>query len=251
MPQNTFLVKTIVELADSLVDEFDVIDLLTLLSNRCVEVLGVDASGVMLAAPGGELQVVASSSEEMRLLELLQVQANEGPCVDCYRSGETIANVSLESTDIIWPTFTPMAIAQGFRSVHCLPLKLRGQTLGALNLFQLNETLALEPSDWLIAKAFADIATIAILQYRTISDASILNAQLSTALNSRIVIEQAKGMIAQAAAVDMDIAFERLRNHSRNNNLGLTDVARSIVVGELDPFAFGVIATTVLSSENE
>ena len=232
--EDSSLIATFVELADSLVDDFDVIDLLTMLSNRCVDTLGVDASGVLLAAPGGELQVIASSSETMQMLELLQIQSNEGPCVDCFRSGEAIVNQSLAESRNLWPTFTPMALQEGYVSVYCLPLRLRGRSVGALNMFRSSDG-PFKPEDALVAKGFADIATIAILQYRTIHDAGILNEQLSNALNSRIVIEQAKGMISQANQCGMDNAFERLRAHSRNHNLGLTQVARSIVTGELAP----------------
>jgi GAF domain-containing protein len=235
MPRKeSLLISTIVELADSLVDDFDVIDLLTRLSNRCVETFGVDAAGVMLASPGGELQFIASSSESMRLLELLQLQSNEGPCVDCFTTGQAIVNRSLDSSADVWPTFAPKAIDEGFHSVHCLPLRLRGKSVGALNLFRKDQGL-LDSEDVALAQGFADIATIAILQHQTIHDAQALNDQLSNALNSRISIEQAKGMISQANGCDMLEAFGRLRSHSRNHNRGLTEVARSIVSGDLAP----------------
>ncbi len=137
MTRESLIIATLVELADNLVDEFDVIDVLTVLSDRCVEAMDVDAAGVMLASPTGELQFVASSSESMRVLELFQIQANEGPCVDCFNGGDAIVNHGLTEADERWPTFTPVALAHGYRSVHCLPLRLRGRTVGALNLFQL------------------------------------------------------------------------------------------------------------------
>jgi len=217
MARESLLVATLVELADNLVDNYDVIDILTLLSDRCVETVDVAAAGVMLALPGGDLQFVASSNESMRVLELFQIQANEGPCVDCYADGVPIINHELLDPDERWPRFTPLAIEQGFRSVHCLPMRLRGRTIGALNL----------------AQGLADVATIAILQHQLSMSAQLLNNQLSFALNSRIIIEQAKGMISQSTNCSMDEAFARLRTHARNHNLRLTDVATSIVGGQI------------------
>ncbi len=233
MARETLLVSTLVELADNLVDNYDVIDILTLLSGRCVETVDVASAGVMLALPGGELQYVASSSESMRLLELFQIQSNEGPCVDCYNGGVAIINHQLIDPDAHWPNFTPRAIASGFHSVHCLPMRLRGRTIGALNLFRTDEGL-LTPADVVVAQGLADVATIAILQHQSTLSARLLNDQLSFALNSRIIIEQAKGMVSQSAQCDMDTAFARLRNHARNNNLRLTDVATSVVEGTLN-----------------
>lgn len=235
MARESLLISTLVELADNLVDNFDVIDVLTVLSDRCVDAIDVDAAGVMLASPGGDLQFVASSSESMRILELLQIQADEGPCVDCFKSGIAIVNHSLaDRDDRRWPQFTPRAIAHGFRSVHCLPMRLRGRTIGALNLFR-TEPGSLDHEDVIVAQGLADVATIAILQHRSSVDARVLNDQLSHALNSRIVIEQAKGMASQAAGCDMDQAFARLRAHARNHNARLTDVALSVVEGRIEP----------------
>jgi GAF domain-containing protein len=219
-------------LADNLVDHFDVIDILTLLSDRCVEALDVDAAGVLLASPGGELQFVASSSESMRVLELFQIQANEGPCVDCYRSGTPIVNLSLSESNGRWPLFTPRALEQGFRSVHSLPLRLRGRTIGALNLFRTLQG-PMGDDDVAAAQGLADVATIAILQHRASFDANALNEQLDNALTSRVVIEQAKGIITESTHCGMDQAFGRLRAHSRNHNEGLTGVASAIVAGTL------------------
>ncbi|HEV3187501.1 MAG TPA: GAF and ANTAR domain-containing protein [Acidimicrobiales bacterium] len=232
MARESLLIATLVELADNLVDDYDVIDVLTVLSDRCVEAIDVDAAGVMLASPGGELQFVASSSESMRVLELFQIQADEGPCVDCYRSGQAIVNHSLSEKDGRWPHFTPLALAQGFRSVHSLPMRLRGKTIGALNLFRTTQG-PMGGDDVVVAQGLADVATIAILQHRSSLDAHTLNEQLSNALNSRIVIEQAKGIISEAANCDMDHAFGRLRAHARNHNEGLTEVAWRLVEGTM------------------
>ena len=240
MARETLLITTLVELADNLVDDYDVIDVLTVLSDRCVETVDVDAAGVMLAWPGGELQYVASSSDSMRIIELFQIQVDEGPCVDCFNDGQPIVNHILNVDDGRWPRFTPRAIELGFTSVNCVPMRLRGRTIGALNFFGSHEgQLAVE--DVAVARGFADVATIAILQHQSSLNANTLNEQLSNALNSRIIIEQAKGMVRQAADSDMDEAFARMRGHARNHNEGLTDVAIAIVTGTLDPGTLDVL----------
>jgi GAF domain-containing protein len=241
MPNETLLVRTLVEMADGLVDEFDVVDLLTLLSGRCVEVLDVAAAGVMLATSDGSLQVVASSSDAMRTLELFQLQSNEGPCVECFRTGLAIVNVDLDALNRRWPLFTPRAVAAGFRSLHSLPMRLRGRTIGAMNMFQQAEG-SLQPNDVVAAQALADVATIVIVQHQAATDAQALNEQLQRALNSRIIIEQAKGKISESLGISMDEAFHRLRNHARNHNLRLTSLAEEIATGAtaasaLDPAA--------------
>jgi GAF domain-containing protein len=234
MTRESLLIATLVELADNLVDDYDVIDVLTVLTHRCVEAIDVDAAGVMLASPTGELQFVASSSESMRVLELFQLQTNEGPCVDCYRDGLAITNHALSESDGRWPLFTPRALAYGFRSVHSLPMRLRGRTIGALNLFRTHQG-TLTDEDAGMAQGLADVATIAILQHRSTLDAGVLNAQLNNALNSRIIIEQAKGMIRQSTNCPMDEAFNRLRNHARNHNEGLTDLASRVIGNSILP----------------
>jgi GAF domain-containing protein len=234
MTRESLLIATLVELADNLVDDYDVIDVLTVLTHRCVEAVDVDAAGVMLASPAGELQFIASSSEEMRVLELFQIQADDGPCVDCYRDGLAITNHALSESDGRWPLFTPKALAYGFRSVHSLPMRLRGRTIGALNLFRTHQGTLTE-EDAGMAQGLADVATIAILQHRSTLDATVLNAQLNNALNSRIIIEQAKGMVRQSTNCAMDEAFSRLRNHARNHNEGLTDVATRVISNSIRP----------------
>ncbi len=226
------LVQTFVELADSLVDDFDLVDLLTLVADRSVEVLDVAAAGLMVAGTDDELRVVASSSDAMRVLELFEVQTEDGPCPECYRTGVPIVNEQLTTVDHRWPEFAPRAVAAGFRSVHALPMRLRGQTIGALNLFRADEGL-LDDDDVRAAQAFADVATIAILSQRASAEAQAVNEQLTHALNSRVVIEQAKGMVAQHTGLDMEQSFVRFRAHARNHNLRLADVARSLIEGDL------------------
>jgi len=227
MPREALLARTFVELADSLVDDFDVVDLLTRLADRCVEIVDAIAAGLMLGSPDGELRVIASSSEAMRVLELLEVQAEEGPCIECYRTGEPALGAGVDEMCRRWPQFGPKAAEAGFHSVHALPMRLRGQTIGALNMFRSDER-PMQEIDIVAAQALADVATIAILQHRAASDAQVVNLQLTQALNTRIVIEQAKGVVAERAELDMDQAFTRLRRHARNHNLRLADVALSI-----------------------
>lgn len=234
MARESLLIASLVEIADNLVDDYDVIDVLTVLSARCVEAIDVDAAGVMLVSPEGELQFVASSSESMRVLELFQIQVDEGPCVDCYRDGTAIVNHELSESDGRWPRFTPRALEQGFRSVHSLPMRLRGRTIGALNLFR-THLGPLAEEDVVAAQGLADVATIAILQHQSSLDATTLNSQLSNALNSRIIIEQAKGMIRQATNCPVEEAFNRLRAHARNHNEGMTELAARIVEGVMMP----------------
>jgi GAF domain-containing protein len=239
IPKEALLAHTLVALADNLVADFDVVELLTLLADRCVEVLDVAAAGLMLSSPDGELRVVASSSEEARVLELFEVQSDEGPCVDCFRTGQPIVDLHLDEVDGRWPHFGPKARAAGFQSVHAFPLRLRNQTIGALNLYRLDHG-RMPDADVVAAQALTDVATIAILQHRAVRDAQLLNEQLSQALNTRIVIEQAKGVVAERAGVDMEEAFARLRRHARRRNLRLVDVAeavssKAIAATSLDP----------------
>lgn len=239
MQREALLARTFVELADSLVDNFDVVDLLAMLADRCVEVVDAAATGLMLASADQELRVVASSSEAMRILEVFEAQADEGPCVDCYRSGEPIVNLKIDEVNSRWPQFAPKAVDAGFRSVHALPMRLRGQTIGALNMFRVDEG-QMDETDVATAQAMADVATITILQHRAAFDAQLVNEQLTQTLKTRIVIEQAKGVVAEHADVDMEQAFVRLRGHARNHNLRLADVSRAVsgkalAVTSLDP----------------
>lgn len=231
MPTERLLIRTLVELTDTLVDDFDIVEMLTLLTDRCVELLGVSAAGLMLITPEAELRVVASSSEAMRVVELFELQAEEGPCPDCFRTGEPVENADLRE-DGGWPRFAPIALQAGFRSVHAVPMRLRGKIIGALNLFRADPG-CLDESSSLAARALADVATIAILQHRAAKEAQVLNEQLSHALNSRVTIEQAKGVLAERLGLDMERAFATMRNHARAHNLLLIDVAKEVADGNL------------------
>jgi GAF domain-containing protein len=232
MSREQMLATAMVELADTLVADFDVVELLTVLADRCVDVLDVDAAGIMLVAPDGDLRVMASSSEAMRLLELFELQSEQGPCLDCYRTGQPVVNQDLAAVNGRWPRFAAEALAAGFHSVHALPMRLRGVVIGALNLFH-DEAGEMSEADVVAAQALADIATIAILQHRGVLEAQLVNDQLQHALNSRVVIEQAKGIVAERKSLNMDQAFATLRNHARTHNLRLSDVARDVVSGTL------------------
>jgi len=175
---------------------------------------------------------MASSSEAMRLLELFELQSREGPCLDCYLTGKPVVNQNLTTVNGRWPRFAPEALAAGFHSVHALPMRLRGTVIGALNLFH-TVPGQMRDADVEAAQALADVATIAILQHRASLEAQVLNDQLHHALNSRIVIEQAKGVVAEREHLNMEAAFFALRNHARNHNLRLVDIARAVIDGSL------------------
>lgn len=232
MPRVALLTKALVEMADNLVADFDVVELLSLLADRCVEVLDVAAAGLMLAGPDGALRVMASSSETMRILELFELQAEQGPCLDCFVSGKPVMQADLGGPDIPWPRFATEALAAGFRSVQALPMRLRGTVIGALNLFDVEEG-EMTSADIDAAQALADVATIAILQHRASLEAQVLNTQLQNALNSRIIIEQAKGVVAEREGLNMQQAFSALRTYARDHNLRLADVAQEVISGSL------------------
>ena len=236
MTRETSIVQSLVEIADNLVDTFDVVDLLTKLADQCVHVLGVSAAGVMLVSSGGDLRLVASSSEAMRVVELFELQAKEGPCLDAFRTGERVEHEILRARSGPWPRFSIVAIEAGFHSAIALPLRLRDRTIGALSLFSVGQT-PMDEDDLMVARAFADLAAISIVQHRAAAESQLVNEQLSAALESRILIEQAKGVISERANVDMAEAFARLRDYARSHRLPLTDVAQAAIDGTLDPQA--------------
>lgn len=238
MAEQQKLIQTLVELADNLVDDFDVVEMLTTLATRCVDVFGVSHAGILLASPrDGRLQAVASSSPAMRELELFELQAEEGPCLDTFRTGEALVNLSVEANLDRWPRFGPKALDRGFRWVSAVPLRLRRDVIGGLNLFQLGDDQIVR-ADVAAVQAFADMATITILQHRAALDAKELTAQLAGALDSRVVLEQAKGMLAERAGIDVDEAFRWLRHHARSTNARLSDLCRRFLDGDVPAEAF-------------
>jgi GAF domain-containing protein len=233
------LSRTFVQLADSLVDQFDLIELLTLLSHRCVELFEAGAAGILLADQRGTLQVVAASSEQARLLELFQLQNDEGPCLECFSTGAAITVHDLRSVEL-WPLFATEARAAGYLGVCAFPLRLRDDVIGTLNIFMV-DPVALGEQDLQICQALADVATIAILQHQAVEQAENLSGQLQQALDSRVAIEQAKGILAERFHLEMNDAFTRLRRFARSSNQRLSEVASAVVLGQvvLDPSKFG------------
>jgi len=235
MARERRLAEVFVEVADSLIDDFDVIDLLHRLSARCVELLDVSAAGILLVDAHGELQIIAASDEHTRLLELFALQHDQGPCVECYRSGTARTNIDLTGSEAAsgWPRFAAQARETGYVATHAIPLRLRNRVVGALNLFQTNPH-RLGDDDIALAQALADVATIAILQQRTLEQSHIENSQLETALTSRILIEQVKGVLAERWNTSVDDAFTAFRSYARARHLRLSDLATRIISGDLN-----------------
>ncbi|ALG06288.1 GAF and ANTAR domain-containing protein [Kibdelosporangium phytohabitans] len=225
--------RTFVALADTLVTDFDIADVLHMLVERVVELLAVSAAGVMLVAADGGLEVMASSSQRAELLELFAAQTEDGPCVDCARTGSPVICTDIESHRQRWPRFTAAAHECGFRAVHAVPMRLRDQTVGVLALLN-TEPGALPDDDLQLGQALADIATIAILQHRAIEHSELVAGQLQNALDTRIVIEQAKAILAERGGVSPDEAFGRLRAYARSHNQRMTDLARTVIAGTAD-----------------
>ncbi|WP_255637925.1 GAF and ANTAR domain-containing protein [Amycolatopsis sp. DSM 110486] len=225
--------RTFVSLADTLADGFDVADFLQMLAERCVDLLGVSAVGVMLLDADGHLQVVASSSRRRALPELFAAQTVAGPCFDCVDSGSPVRCADISAEADRWPQFTAAAAQCGLRAEQALPMRLRDQVVGVLAL------LSTEPGDAArddieLGQSLADVATIGLLQHWTIERANRLTGQLQTALTSRVVIEQAKGVLATYGAVSMDEAFRRLRGYARARQLRLADLSRAVAGGAAD-----------------
>lgn len=227
------LAATFVELADTLVADFDPIEFMHLLANRCVSTLGVDAAGILLVDHHGELQVVGASSDRARLLELFELQHRQGPCMECYLTSEPVTVTGFGEPPQRWPEFSEVALAAGFGAVHALPMRLREQTVGALNLFTVAEG-ALSETRVRVARAMADVATIGLLQAQIISHRELLAGQLQNALQSRVLIEQAKGVLAERLQIDMSEAFRTLRQCSRSHRLHLSKVAEDVIAGAID-----------------
>jgi GAF domain-containing protein len=228
--RETALLAAFIHLADTLVADFDMLDLLHGLTTDCVALFPADAAGLLISDHVDTLQLVASSSEAARLVELFQLQADEGPCLDCYRTGQPVSAPDL-SVEGKWARFTARAAEQGFRSVHAVPMRLRGHTIGALNLFGVTPS-ALPLADLRAVQALADAATISILQERDLHAEQAITAKLQFALNRRAVIEQAKGLLAEVGYIDMGEAFIRLRDHAHATGQPLTDLARRLVTRE-------------------
>ncbi len=234
------LARTFVELADTLIDDFDLVEFLHMLVDRCVELLDVSAAGLMLVDAHHRLRVMASSSENLRLLELFQLQNDDGPCLECYRTGAPVSHPDLTVADDRWPRFAPAATESGFRTVHALPMRLRSEVIGALNLFHIDPN-ALAPEVTRISQAMADVASIGLIHERSLRQQDILVDQLQTALDHRVIIEQAKGVLAERHGLDPGAAFTLLRTYARNHGHRLTVLATAVIDGSTS-------ATELLSS---
>ncbi len=228
------LLQAFVKMADTLIDDYDIVELLQQLVEYCCDLLQATAAGLMLSDQRGNLQLLAASSEQTRLLELFQLQANEGPCLDSYRTGQPVHINNMADATGRWPRFAPESRDRGYVSVHAVPLQLRRETIGALNLFT-DHADGLSDEDAAVARALADTATIGILQERAIRRSEVFTEQLQTALNNRVTIEQAKGVLAHAGDLEMDEAFQTLRRHARDQRIRLTDLAEQLVTGQLAP----------------
>ncbi len=238
---------TFVEIVDTLVDDFDVIDVLTQLTSRSVELLEVAAAGILLADEHGHLRVIGASTEQVQLLELFQIQNDEGPCLDCFHTGKVVLRADLGDPSP-WPQFSAESLLAGYPSVCAVPLRLKDLILGCLNLF-MSEPVGLSDAEIALAQALADVASIAIVQDQATRQAAIREGHLQHALISRISIEQAKGMIAERSNLDMDEAFARLRAFARNNNRGLTEVAEALVAGTLSIDAISPARPTAATTD--
>jgi GAF domain-containing protein len=247
------LVSTFVQLTDTLVDDFDIIDMLTALADGCVELNLAAAAGILLVDGEDKLRVMAASSDRARLLELFQLQNDEGPCLDAFSTREPVLEKDLRRASDRWPVFAPEAVDAGFMSVYAIPLRLRSTAIGALNLFG-GHPGQVADANLRLARALADVVSIAIIQNQTIRESEVRAVQLQRALDSRVAIEQAKGMLAERNHIDMDTAFRHLRSFSRNTRRHLTAVAMDVVNGVLpleevqggtsDPFTHGPSASS-------
>lgn len=226
------ITRAFVSIANSMADGADVVDLLSGLTSDCARLLDIAAAGLLLADGQGVLHVLAASSERTRDLEIFQLQRDQGPCLDCFHSGQQVIADDLSLEKKRWPQFVAAATAAGFAAVHALPMRLRGTTLGALNLFS-TKVGALAADDLELAQALAHVASIALVTDKAASDKDTINQQLQTALTSRITIEQAKGFLAQFGGLDMDQAFAVLRRYAQDHNARLSDVAQQLVTRKL------------------
>ncbi|GHD41871.1 ANTAR domain-containing protein [Mycetocola manganoxydans] len=222
------LVDAFATLADTLVADYDAVELLQTLVENCRDILDISAAGILLADLDGELDVVASTSEASRLVEVMQLGAQAGPCIECFSTGDPVSLPDIREAPDKWARFRDGAAAQGFKSVYALPLRLRETTIGALNLLR-TEAGELNERDVRAAQALADVATIGILHARSLRESDAVRDQLQRALNSRVVIEQAKGVLSQTQNVTTDDAFGMMRQYARNHGMLLSNVAEQLV----------------------
>jgi GAF domain-containing protein len=231
--REALVIDTFITLADTLAGDYDVSELLHVLVDRCGEVLRAATAGVVLESHEGGLRLAAAMTEEMEAVEEAEMAAGSGPCVDAYRSKEPVVVPDLSACEERWPDLVPRLLAMGMRAGHAFPLRLREDCIGALNLYR-RQPGEFDEDDIRLAQSFADIAAIGILQHRTVAEAELRVAQLQHALDSRVVIEQAKGVLAQRHRVTVGEAFAELRRHARDGNRKIHDLAREVVEGAID-----------------
>jgi GAF domain-containing protein len=223
------LADAFAELVETTVGEFDVHVLLQGLVDRCVDVLDVAAAGLMLADGSSDLQVMVATSERAKLLELFQIQHDEGPCLDSYRTGEVVVEEVLDGRNERWPRFAAAAEGAGFTSVFAVPMQVDGRVVGGLNLFGTSEQPGPTMTTARVAQAMAKVAAVAIEKDQVSRDRATLIVQLETALESRVAIEQAKGILSSRLDIDLNDAFVLLRQRARNARRLLRDVAAEVV----------------------
>lgn len=222
------LLQTFAILADTLVADYDIVDLLQTLVDRCKLLLDATAAGILLADEHGELELVASTSESSRLVEMMQISADAGPCIESFATGQPVTVSDIRQSPPAWHAFQESALELGFLSVHAIPMRLRDATIGTLNLLR-DETGVLPDDDLLAARALADVATIGVLQERAIRERDSVREQLQNALDSRVIIEQAKGVVAHQRSIPPEDAFDLIRAYARTNRLSLSAVSRQLI----------------------
>jgi GAF domain-containing protein len=222
-----------VELSDTLVPHFTPLDHLSTLCERCVELLDITAAATVLSDRPDDRFVVAVAPERSRLREVLAVAATEGPGTDLGGTGQCVLSDAFQDEVDRWRAFGRAATAAGFESAHALPLRCRAEVVGMLALLH-EHPHRVSDADHHLGQLLADTATIGLLQHRAVSTAEGVQAQLQCALTSRVLIEQAKGVLAQQGHVDVDDAFHVMRRYARAHNLRLVDVARTVTTGHTD-----------------
>jgi GAF domain-containing protein len=225
--------EAFLKVADTLMDSYDVVDLLSTLVHECADLLGRQGGGILIADATGDLELLASTSEAAEFVEVMQLAAGTGPCVDCFTTGKPVSVPDISASGDRWPQFRTAALDRGFRSLHATPMRMRGKVVGTMNLLG-SETGGLDERDAALAQALADVAIIGILQERSLRDPRILTEQLHLALDTRVLVEQAKGVLAHTLGLDMEDAFNTLRRHARENSLPLRDVAEGVVSRSID-----------------
>lgn len=225
--------EAFLKVADTLMDSYDVVDLLSMLVHECTDLLGQQGGGILIADVTGDLELLASTSEAAEFVEVMQLAAGLGPCVECFETGKPVAVPDISAIGDRWPQFQKAALARGFHSLHATPMRLRGKVVGTMNLMG-TSTGGLDDRDVALAQALADVAIIGILQERSLRDPRILSEQLHLALDTRVLVEQAKGVLAHVIGLDMEDAFNTLRRYGRENRLPLREVAEGVVNRSID-----------------